>query len=143
VGRALVTVVLALSMPLATGCSSTAPVSKEELTGIAGNADIVVALDAALPFEGISSIETREFNLVRELTLVGGIGLGAVFGGRLDLALSSGGGSNEHSFGWVADVASIALLFGAAGGVLGGIPGAIIGHSYEYPFVTTAPGTKK
>jgi hypothetical protein len=114
VDKALVTFVLAFSMALATGCYSTAPVSKEELTAIAGNADIVVsmrdsleyrfsvgnyhvhgdtlsgygiqtryffpdvALDAALPFGGISSIETREFNLVRGITLVGGIGLGAL-----------------------------------------------------------------
>jgi hypothetical protein len=95
----------------------------------------------------VSAVPTHTINKVVFINcgvgLLEGIGFGAVGGVVTGLALSGGGGSNEHSFGWGADMAAITLFFGAAGGVVGGIPGVIIGHSYEYQFVTTAAGTKK
>jgi len=63
-----------------------------------------------------------------------GAGLGAM-GGCVAILAMGGGTSQEHGFGAGADVASMILLGAGAGGVLGGIPGVIIGHSHKYQFV--------
>ncbi|HTP12269.1 MAG TPA: hypothetical protein VMM37_01525 [Bacteroidota bacterium] len=67
-----------------------------------------------------------------------GVGFGAIGGVAAILAMG-GGTSQEHGFGAGADVFTMILAGAAAGGLIGGIPGVIIGHSYEYEF---APGAR-
>ena len=67
-----------------------------------------------------------------------GVGFGAI-GGCVAILAMGGGTSQEHGFGGSEDVAGMFLLGAAAGGVIGVIPGTIIGHSYTYQFATGPP----
>jgi hypothetical protein len=68
-----------------------------------------------------------------------GFGLGALAGSVVVLALpvaSSGGEFSDWSY-----VLFFTLLGAGAGGVVGGIPGLIMGHSYAYEFASSADST--
>ncbi|HMK39653.1 MAG TPA: hypothetical protein VK569_09950 [Bacteroidota bacterium] len=64
-----------------------------------------------------------------------GVGVGAI-GGGVAILIMGGASPQEHGFGAGADAVGMVLFGMAAGGAIGGIPGAIIGHSYEYQFIT-------
>lgn len=70
-----------------------------------------------------------------------GFGFGALAGSVAVLALTAASPSTGEFSG--ADyVVLFTLLGGGAGGVIGGIPGMIIGHSDEYQFVSIEEGLR-
>jgi hypothetical protein len=75
--------------------------------------------------------------------LLEGAGWGALGGGvaMLTIRFAAGPSGGELS-GWSYDL--FFTFLGAAGGaVIGGIPGALIGHSYEYRFMAVEGGPTK
>lgn len=66
-----------------------------------------------------------------------GFGLGALAGSVAVLALRAAGPSGGEFSDWSYGL-FFTLLGAGAGGVLGGIPGLIMGHSYTYEFVSSA-----
>lgn len=76
----------------------------------------------------------RVFFLNRFAGFLEGFGFGALGGGVAVLALSAAG-PNTGEFAGADYVVLFTLLGAGAGGVIGGIPGVIIGHSEEYQFV--------
>lgn len=80
----------------------------------------------------------------RGIGFLEGFGFGALVGAVSVLILiAASPGQGRQEFGG-ADFALFLVAVGAGGGgVIGGIPGVIIGHSDEYQFETSADGTKK
>lgn len=94
--------------------------------------------------EGTSAITVVPTHTMKKVVFINrgmgfleGFGVGALIGSATVLALNAISPSSGE-FGGADYVILFALLGGGAGGVIGGIPGVIIGHTYEYNFVNAS-----
>jgi len=93
---------------------------------------------AVVPFRSVRTVVFKN----HVIGFLEGFGIGAFLGAGVGLALGSSSKGGAHS-GLEIDAAGIALIFGAAGALLGGVPGSLIGHSYEYQFVPSVGDARK
>jgi hypothetical protein len=73
----------------------------------------------------------------RGIGFLEGFGFGALAGSLTVLAISAASPAKGGEFSGVDYLLFFMLIGGGAGGVVGGIPGLIIGHSHEFQFVTS------
>ena len=78
----------------------------------------------------------------RGIGFLEGFAWGALIGAATVLAVSAASPSQGHEFSGTEWTLFFMALGAGTGGVIGGIPGVIIGHSYEYQFVTSADTLK-
>ncbi len=71
-----------------------------------------------------------------------GFGWGALVGSAIVLAIYTGDSGHTIELDPAGVIGFVLLFGGGAGGVIGGIPGLIMGHSNEYQFVSSAESTK-
>ncbi len=167
----LITMLFGLAIFLC-GCSSSYTVSSagkpnseysyqemnEELTGRDVNIELkdgrdISAKEVIISEDSVSwvdahsdsmfSIITAEVKTVaRKNPWVGGakgFGIGFIPGAVLGFAAGS---SLNRDFGGSGAAPALAVVFGSATGVIGGLVGLIVGHKYEYHLVNRADSTK-
>jgi hypothetical protein len=114
-----------------------------------GAQNIIASPDSIL----YQNVETRAIavvptNTVKKVVLTNhltgaldGFGWGAACGAVIVMILSAVSPSSGGEFSGTAYAVFFMAIGAGAGGVIGAIPGALIGHSSEYQFVSGADGT--